>query len=517
MFLGISGLDYGMRVLDDLASITAHMMTGNTMSVAANRLSYVFDLHGPSVAVDTACSSSLVALHQACAALRAGEASAALVGGINLLLHPYPFVGFTKASMLSAQGRCRAFAEGGDGYVRAEGGGMFVLKPLSQAERDGDRILGVIRASGVNTDGARKSGLTIPSGAAQAELMRRVLERSGLTPADINYLEAHGTGTRVGDPIEAGAIGAVYGRNRAEKLPIGSIKSNLGHMEAASGMAGLAKALMVLQNGLIPQTLHAAHLNEAIDFDGLGLNVARQQIPLEPGQTWRVAVNSFGFGGVNAHVIIESAKAAPVLAMVPAAAPPLVISAHDDMALRDLAGRYLPLLADPSAHGPIAHAAWTRRDWLAERVAIPDLADAEMLRSLEDFAAGGDAPALIRERAMSGTVPLAFIYSGNGAQWTGMGRRLLQASPVFTDHMTHIAGLIRRHGGPDILDALANDDPATLENTEVAQPALFALQVATTMLLREVGLSAGAAWGTALARSPRPGPQALSISRWRVS
>ncbi len=257
VFLGISGLDYGMRVLDDLASITAHMMTGNTMSVAANRLSYVLDLHGPSVAVDTACSSSLVALHQACAALRAGEASAALVGGINLLLHPYPFVGFTKASMLSAQGRCRAFAEGGDGYVRAEGGGMFVLKPLSQAERDGDRILGVIRASGVNTDGARKTGLTIPSGAAQAELMRRVLERSGLTAADISYLEAHGTGTRVGDPIEAGAIGAVYGRNRPQKLPIGSIKSNLGHMEAASGMAGLAKALMVLQNGVIPRTLHA--------------------------------------------------------------------------------------------------------------------------------------------------------------------------------------------------------------------------------------------------------------------
>jgi acyl transferase domain-containing protein/NADPH:quinone reductase-like Zn-dependent oxidoreductase/acyl carrier protein len=496
VYLGISGLDYGMRVLDDLSSITAHMMTGNTMSVAANRLSYVLDLHGPSVAVDTACSSSLVALHQACTALRAGEASAALVGGVNLLLHPYPFVGFTKASMLSAHGRCRVFAEGGDGYVRAEGGGMLVLKPLSQAERDGDRILGLIRASGVNTDGARKAGLTIPSGAAQAELMGRVLERSGLTPADIDYLEAHGTGTRIGDPIEAGAIGTVYGRKRAAKLPIGSIKSNLGHMEAASGMAGLMKALMVLQKGVIPRSLYSEHLNEAIDFEGLGLHVASQQIPLASGRTRRVAVNSFGFGGVNGHVILEGHHAAaPLHAVQPAAALPLVISAHDDAALRDLAGRYLPLLADPFKHGALAHAAWTRRDWLAERIAIPDLANEELRRGLETFAAGGGAPALVRERAMSGVVPVAFIYSGNGAQWTGMGRRLLQASPVFAEHMAQIAELVRRHGGPDILAALASEDPATLDDTATAQPTLFALQVATTMLLRKHGLIPGAVMG----------------------
>lgn len=495
VFMGISGLDYGMRVLDDLASITAHTMTGNTMSVAANRISYVFDLHGPSVAVDTACSSSLVALHQACVALRAGDASAALVGGVNLLLHPYPFIGFTKASMLAAQGRCRAFAEGGDGYVRAEGGGMFVLKPLRDAERDGDRILGVIRASGVNADGARKTGLTIPSGTAQAELMARVLARAGLTAGDIDYLEAHGTGTRVGDPIEAGAIGAVYGNNRAGKLPIGSIKSNLGHMEAASGVAGLAKALLVLQNGIVPRTLHAARLNETIDFDGLGLQVARQPIPLAPGAAWRVAVNSFGFGGVNSHVIIERPQPASLPASAPVASPPLVLSAHDEAALRELAGRYLPLLADAAARGAVAHAAWARRDWLPERVAVPDLSGAAMLRGLEDFAAGRDAPALIRERAMPDAPAVAFIYAGNGAQWTGMGRRLLRASPLFTEHVTHIAALIRRHGGPDILDAIASDDPAALEDTAIAQPALFALQVATTMLLRDLGISAGATMG----------------------
>ncbi|HMV00291.1 MAG TPA: polyketide synthase, partial [Rhodocyclaceae bacterium] len=238
VYVGISGLDYGMRGLDDLPGMTGHSMTGNTLSIAANRLSYVFDLHGPSMAVDTACSSSLVALHQACRTLATGESSMALVGGINILLHPYPFIGFTKASMLSAQGRCRAFDASGDGYVRAEGGAVLVLKPLAAAEAAGDPIHAVILASGVNADGARKTGITIPSPAGQAELMRTVLKRSGLVAAAIDYVEAHGTGTAVGDPVEARAIGEVYGQGRPRPLPIGSVKSNLGHLEPASGMAG---------------------------------------------------------------------------------------------------------------------------------------------------------------------------------------------------------------------------------------------------------------------------------------
>lgn len=214
VYVGISSLDYGIRTLDDLSSMAAHSMTGNTLSVAANRLSYVFDLHGPSMSVDTACSSSLVALNQACQCLAAGQASVALVGGINLLLHPYPFVGFSKASMLSAQGRCKAFDASGDGYVRAEGGAVLLLKPLAQAEADGDPIHAVILGSGVNADGARKTGITIPSSAGQAELMAGVLRRVGLTPDAVDYVEAHGTGTAVGDPIEATAIGEVYGRGR---------------------------------------------------------------------------------------------------------------------------------------------------------------------------------------------------------------------------------------------------------------------------------------------------------------
>ncbi len=261
VYVGISGLDYGTRGLDDMSSMTAYSMTGNTLSIAANRLSYVFDLHGPSLAVDTACSSSLVALHHACNSLRHGESSVALVGGVNLLLHPYPFVGFTKASMLSAGGRCKPFDASGDGYVRAEGGAVLVLKPLDRALADGDTIQAVIRASGVNADGARKTGITIPSSAGQTELMREVLSRSGLEAADIDFIEAHGTGTAVGDPVEAHAIGHVYGVARSNPLPIGSVKANLGHLEAASGMAGLVKTVLALKNRALPPALHLTNPN----------------------------------------------------------------------------------------------------------------------------------------------------------------------------------------------------------------------------------------------------------------
>ncbi len=518
VFVGISGLDYGMRVLDDLSSMSAHTMTGNTMSVAANRLSWTFDLHGPSMAVDTACSSSLVALHQACELLRQGQAPAALVGGVNLLLHPYPFVGFTKASMLSAGGRCRAFGAGGDGYVRGEGGGVLLLKPLAAALRDGDRIRGVIRATGVNADGARKTGLTIPSGEAQAELMRSVLARSGLRPQDIGYVEAHGTGTRIGDPIEARAVGTVYGAGsgaeRAEPLPIGSVKSNLGHLEPASGMAGLAKALTVLEHGVAPPSLHAETLNPDIDFDALHLRVAREPVALPP-DSCRVAVNSFGFGGVNAHVILEPAPEAGAPSVSRAEAPaafqaapaaavraPLVISAADDAALRQLAARYADALAsaeDAAASARLAQAAWERRDWLAERIAITDGTTPEAVAALQAFAAGAEPSGVIRERALrgaaTGPAPVALVYSGNGAQWTGMGRALLAASPRFATRLGEVANLVRAYGGPDILAALASDDPATLQDTAVAQPALFAVQVAATELLRAEGLCADAAMG----------------------
>lgn len=497
VFLGISGLDYGMRTMDDLAGMTAHSMTGNTMSIAANRLSYKLDLRGPSMAVDTACSSSLVALHQACQAIRVGEASAALAGGVSLLLHPYPFVGFTKASMLSVRGRCQSFAEGGDGYVRAEGGGMVVLKPLAAARRDGDRVLAVIRGTGVNADGARKSGMTIPSGAAQQELMCRVLEEAGLQGSGIDYLEAHGTGTPVGDPIEAKSVGAVYGQGRATALPIGSIKSNLGHMEPASGMAGLAKAVLVLRHGEVPPGLHAARLNKAVDFAQLGLEVVRRQAKLpNQGRPLRAAVNSFGFGGVNGHVILEAPDAAPEVQSAAEGPAPLVISARDETALRSLAGDYAALLGRDYAPRAIAHAAWARRHWHDQRLCVPDFNAPDAGAALSAFAAGGEpGEGLVLEPALAMPGRLAFIYSGNGAQWVGMGRRLQEQSPDFAVALEEVVALIRQQGGPDVLADLHNVDPDVYQPTEIAQPALFALQVAGTVLLRAHGLQADAVMG----------------------
>lgn len=500
VFIGISGLDYGMRGLDDLSNMSAHSMTGNTMSVAANRISYLFDLHGPSLAIDTACSSSLVALHNACETLRTGQSPLALAGGVNLLLHPYPFVGFTKASMLSARGRCRPFAADADGYVRAEGAAMLLLKPLDAALRDHDRIHAVIRASGVNTDGARKSGLTIPSAEAQAELMRRVLAASGLEPADVAYVEAHGTGTKVGDPVEAAAISAVYGSPREGRLPIGSVKSNTGHLEPASGMAGLAKAVTMLAHGSVPPTLHADALNPAIDFDGLNLHVVRelQTLP-QRGEPQRVGVNSFGFGGVNAHVLLEEAPApsnsmAGSQAAATEAPTPLMFSAADEDALRARATQLLPVL-----HGPrrasVAQTLWERRDWLAERAVLRDAHAPDAAEQLRAFACDGHAPGLVRERALGDPAAVAFVYSGNGAQWTGMGRRLLKQSDVFAQIFAEVGAAVRAAGGPDLHAALAHDDPALLHDTAIAQPALFALQLASTELLRALGLHATGAMG----------------------
>ncbi|MDE5833700.1 MAG: hypothetical protein K2H64_12135, partial [Desulfovibrio sp.] len=308
VYIGVSGMDYGQHALDDLASMTSHTMTGNTLSITANRLSYFYDLRGPSLAIDTACSSALAAIHHACQALRDGEIPIALAGGVNLLMHPYSFIGFSHASMLSAKGVCHPFAADGDGYVRGEGGAVFLLKPLDQAGRDGDPIRAVILASGVNSDGSRKSGLTIPSAEAQTELMRDTLRKSGLTPDEIDFVEAHGTGTPVGDPIEAASIAAAYCKKRGAPLPISSGKANFGHLEPASGMVGLIRAILTMEKGKIPPAPFAFEPNPAIDFEGMNLVFPAAGYEFPAGKKLKGAVNSFGFGGLNAHVILAEGE-----------------------------------------------------------------------------------------------------------------------------------------------------------------------------------------------------------------
>lgn len=504
VYVGISGFDYGIRGLDDLASMSAHTMTGNTLSIAANRLSYAFDLHGPSMAIDTACSSSLVALHQACNALRSGDASMAMVGGVNILTHPYPFVGFSKASMLSARGRCHTFDASGDGYVRAEGGAVLLLKPLAQAQADGDRIHAVILASGVNADGGRKTGLTIPSSDGQIELMRSVLARAGIAAEDVDYLEAHGTGTAIGDPIETSAIGAVYGQARpnSRPLPIGSVKTNLGHLEPASGMAGLVKALLVLKHREVPPSIHLTTPNPKIDFANWNLQLVSKRLSLADrgARPCIVGVNSFGFGGANAHVLLRefSASTAADSHAHRAVLSPLLLSARSEPALRELAGRYAEMLDAPVVpdYYDLAYSAAYRRERLDKRLIVAPDSLSSLSEQLKHFASGSQPAGLIVEDAPTEAGKLAFIYAGNGAQWVGMGQMLLAESDAFRAVIADLDERIAAQAGFSVIAELQADTATSrMADTTVAQPLLFALQVALTVTLREFGITPDAVAG----------------------
>jgi len=370
VFIGISTNDYLQRLCREPVSIDGYLATGNALSLAANRLSYLFGLEGPSLAVDTACSSSLVALHQAVQSLRAGELDLAIAGGVNLLLDPTISINHTRARMLSADGRCKAFSAAADGYVRSEGCGVVLLKPLAAARRDDDRILAVIRGSAVNQDG-RTSGLTVPNGQAQQRVIRRALQQAKLPAATISYVEAHGTGTPLGDPIEAEALAAVFGGARTT-LEVGSVKTNIGHIEAAAGIAGLLKVVLAMQNRMLPAHLHCSTLNPRIDWDASPIRITATTRPWpSDGEPRRAGVSSFGFGGTNAHVILEEAPDLPPRAALEPSLFVLPLSAKTRDALRELACRYCDHLAVTSDHpADICFTAACGRDQYRHRLAI---------------------------------------------------------------------------------------------------------------------------------------------------
>ncbi|MBY0329496.1 MAG: polyketide synthase, partial [Acetobacteraceae bacterium] len=349
VFVGASLTDYGDLRQADPASGDRWFMTGGALSILANRIGNVFDLRGPAQTIDTACSSGLVALHLAAEALRAGRLPAAIVGGVNMLLSPFPFLGFAKAGMLSPTGRCRAFDAAADGYVRAEGGVVLVLKRLEDALAAGDAVRAVILGTASNAAG-RTVGLSLPSGAAQQALIESALAEAGVAPERLSYFEAHGTGTAAGDPIEAAAIGGAIGRARlaagAGALPIGSAKSNIGHTEPASGLVGLLKGVLALEHGRVPPTLHVSRPNPAIDFAGLGLCLATATEPLPAEPRAVIGVNSFGFGGTNACALL-AAPPRPARRAEPScrALPPLLLSAHSAESLAGLAARWRDRLA----------------------------------------------------------------------------------------------------------------------------------------------------------------------------
>lgn len=502
VYIGISSTDYANSRIDDPGSGNAYAMTGGTLSIAANRISYAFDLHGPSMAVDTACSSSLVALHQACLGIWRGESASALAGGVNILMTPFSFIGFSKASMLSPSGRCRAFDAAGDGYVRAEGGAVVFLKPLAQARRDGDPIHALILGSAVNSDG-RTRGLSMPNPDAQEALLASAYADAGVDPRELAYVEAHGTGTAAGDPQEARAIGRVLARERdaSDPLPIGSVKTNLGHLEPASGMAGLIKAVLALRHRAIPASLHFRTPNPDIPFADLNVKVASEHAALpENGAPAILGVNSFGFGGTNAHVVLKEHRAP---ALRPGAARrrgvmPLFLSARSPAALSELAGRYRDFLlasGAPSAR-EIARNAARRRQHHEHRLAVFGRDAVELAGRLEAFATEGRGIDRVSGRAVAQPARLAFVFSGNGSQWPGMGRRLLAEDRHFRRRVGEVDALVRAESGISVIEELkARPEVSRLHLTEVAQPALFALQVGLLESLERRGLRPDAVLG----------------------
>ena len=499
VYVGISSGDYGMRMADDLGALDSLMITGNTSSIAANRISYLFDLQGPSIALDTACSSSLVAFHQACRSIATGECAVALAGGVSLHLHPLGFVAFSKASMLSRKGRCNAFDAAGDGYVRSEGGGVFVLKDLELANADGDMVLAIVAGSAINTDG-KKSGLTVPSRRAQSQLLTDAYKRANIHPGEIDYIEAHGTGTPVGDPIEAGALGDALGKHRPKGSPllIGSVKTNLGHLEAASGVAGMVKALHCIMHRVVPATIHLNNPNPDIPFDDWNLHVVTQNRHLPATGRLIVGVNSFGFGGANAHVILESpvskvtAISATASSLPRSVALPVVVSGKSAAALKAAATALASFLRSSPASSlyDIAGTSIFKREWHEHRAIAFGATHKSLALALECFATNQEQDtSIVTANAMVAPVAIAFVYSGNGAQWEGMGRRLLAEDPVFKAAVLAVEQSFEKYADFSLVDELAgkNGDDRYVR-TEIAQPALFAIQVGITEMLRSRGV-----------------------------
>ncbi|MET0404866.1 MAG: type I polyketide synthase, partial [Cystobacter sp.] len=506
VFVGVMLTDYGQLLAQraDPSLVDAYVALGTDTSFMAGRISYLLGAQGPSMAVNTACSSSLVSVHLACQSLRARESNLAIAGGVNVILSPDGHIASSRLRSQSAQGRCKTFDASADGYVRGEGCGVVVLKRLSEALADGDPVLAVIRGGAVNHDGP-SGGLTVPSGPAQEAVIRRALANAGVEPSRVGYIEAHGTATPLGDPIEIRALQRVFtpGRDASQPLTLGSVKTNIGHLEAAAGIAGLIKVVLMLQHRQIPPHLHLQQPTQAIDWKQLPLTIPTELRDWAGAPGRRVAgISSFGLSGINAHLILEEApeRAAPP-AVSGRSAYLLPLSARSEPALRELARTWQSFLSEDGAGAAssledICATASGRRGHFPHRLAVVGRSRRALVEHLGAFLQGEPHAALAQGEAAPRRPKVVFVFSGQGSQWPAMGRRLLRESPVFRATLEACDRALRAHGDWSLLEQLHADEATSrLAEIDVLQPTLFALAVALAAHWRSWGIEPDAVVG----------------------
>nr|VFK32333.1 MAG: polyketide synthase 12 [Candidatus Kentron sp. MB] len=512
-----TGVFMGGFIIDHMAAATSilnrhllntHSAVGFTHTILSARIAYILDLHGPCLTMDTACSSSLVALHQACQSIRAGESEMALVGGVNVMYHAETPTAMCKSQFLARDGRSKSFDARGDGYGRGEGAGVVVLKPLTAARRDGDEIYAVIRGTGINHDG-RTDGITVPNEKAQAALIRQVCERSGVTPGDIAYFEAHGTGTLIGDPKECGALGEVIGTDRDadNSCWVGGVKANVGHLEAAAGVTGLIKTALCLHHRQVPPVANLQTPNPRIDFEKLGIRLPRKLESLSEGKEPPLAgVNSFGYGGTNAHAILQGVEVKPPLASSGSADHQgywfLPVSARSDQALQAMAGRYHEFITEnPDLElRDICWSAATRRSHHHFRLAVLGKDRQALLDQLALFADGKGMHLPNGRLALGQASEMpVFVFTGMGPQWWAMGRELLANEPVYREMAERCDAIFQKFAGWSILEEMGRDEQdSRITQTNIAQPTNFVLQIGLVALWQSRGITPAAIVGHSL-------------------
>ncbi len=487
VFVGISTNDYTMVQNEysnnDYRIIDAYQGSGNASSIAANRLSYFLNLKGPSLSVDTACSSSLVSTHLACQSLRNKEADLAIAAGVGLILSPHASITFSQANMLAPSGRCKTFDADAEGYVRGEGVGVVILKRLSDALKNNDNILAIIKSSAVNQDG-KTNGLTAPNSLSQAEVIKEALKKAKLKPEQIGYIETHGTGTILGDPIEVQALGMVM-QNRTKENPcyLGAAKSNIGHLEAAAGIAGLIKTILVLKNKIIPPNLHFKKINPHIPIDELPFEIPTKPIKWKGNEKRYAGVSSFGFGGTNAHIILEEADEVKYESNeIERPKNILCLSAYEDSSLIELSKKYIKFLntkTDLSLHD-ICYTANSSRFSFTEKIAVPFETKEELLASLSDFVKGNENYNVIKSDKNFEHEKIAFLFTGQGSQYVNMAKELYRTQPIFKENLDLCFAIAAKYTSKPLEEIIFTNDSNSnlIDETEFTQPALFVIEYA---------------------------------------